>query len=132
MSEQNLMAEETYPIEGIPLIPGQDVPVRREITDWYEDGDSKYQVSLFVQSLNLLMEQPVEERLSYFQIAGISSCDVDYIFILTDLKGIHGSPPVGWDNEDGVSLGYCAHDYVTFLIRHRPYLLLYEVSDILL
>ena len=79
MSEQIIMAEETYPIEGIPVVPGQDIPVRREITDWYEDENSKYQVSLFLQSLTILMKKPVEERLSYFQIAGMSSRDVGYI-----------------------------------------------------
>ena len=79
MSEQIIMAEETYPIKGIPVVPGQNIPVRREITDWYEDENSKYQVSLFLQSLNILMKKPVEERLSYFQIAGISSRDVGYV-----------------------------------------------------
>ena len=125
------MAEETYPIKGIPLIPGRDIPVRREITDWYQDKNSKYQVSLFLQSLTILMEKPIEERLSYFQIAGISSRDMGYVLFLADLKGIHGYPSVGWDDEDPVTSGYCAHNSVTFPTWHRPYMLLYEVSDIL-
>ena len=126
------MAEETYPIKGIPLIPGQDIPVRREITDWYEDENSRYQVSLFIQSLTILMTKPIEERLSYFQIAGISSRDVDYVFILANLKGIHSYPCVGWDGVKACSSGYCAHNTVTFPTWHRPYMLLYEVSNIML
>ena len=72
MSQETLMAENTYPIKGIPLVQGQEIPVRREITAWVSDPSSKYQVSLFIQSLAKLQAIPVEERLSYFQVAGTS------------------------------------------------------------
>lgn len=72
MSQEILEVEDTYPIKGIPLVPGQEIPVRCEITAWSDDKKNKTQVSLFIQSLAKLQAKPVEERLSYFQIAGWS------------------------------------------------------------
>ncbi|KAL2052352.1 hypothetical protein ABVK25_007511 [Lepraria finkii] len=66
----------------------------------------------------MFKNKPVEQRLSYFQIAGIHC----YLF-------------VGWDGEEGVKKsrkdtdqfsGYCAHNRVTFPTWHRPYMLLYD------
>ena len=70
MSQETFIVEETYPIKGIPLVSGQEIPVRCEITAWSNDEKNKSQVSLFIQSLAKLQAKPVEERLSYFQIAG--------------------------------------------------------------
>ena len=65
------MAEQTYPITGIPLVPGAPLPVRQEITAWYTNSDNKYQVSLFVQALQIFKGIHVTERLSFFQVAGV-------------------------------------------------------------
>ena len=132
------MAGKTYPITGIPLELGQQIPTRQEITAWYKNDANKYQVSLFMQALTKFKEEPVEKRLSYFQIAGMSS---QILCILRQLigTGIHCYPLVGWDGEEGVPEppessdpfpGYCAHNRVTFPTWHRPYMLLYEVSTV--
>ncbi|OCL09390.1 Di-copper centre-containing protein [Glonium stellatum] len=112
------MSEPTYPITGIPLIPGEGLPLRQEITAWYNNDANKYQISLFMQALTIFKKVPVDQLLSFFQIAGI-----------------HCYPLVGWDGEKGVPEpgkptdpfpGYCAHNRVTFPTWHRPYMLLYE------
>ena len=72
MSQETLTVEDTYPIKGIPLVPDQAIPLRREITAWSDDAKNKKQKSLFIQSLAKLQAKPIEERLSYFQIAGWS------------------------------------------------------------
>jgi hypothetical protein len=67
------MSHETYPITGIPRVPGQPLPLRKEITAWYNDSENnKFQISLFMQALARFKGIAVEERLSYFQIAGSS------------------------------------------------------------
>lgn len=66
------MSSQTFPITGIPLVPGQPLPTRQEVTTWYENDASSHQVSLFMQALTAFMSIPIEERLSYFQIAGSS------------------------------------------------------------
>ena len=65
------MSEPTYPIVGIPLVPGAGLPLRQEITAWYKEDANKYQISLFMQALTVFKEVPVADRLSFFQIAGI-------------------------------------------------------------
>ena len=65
-----MAGQPTYPITGIPVGPTQPIPTRQEITSWYENDANKYQVSLFMQAMTVFMEAPVEERLSYFQVAG--------------------------------------------------------------
>lgn len=61
--------EQTYPIIGIPVESSQPIPTRQEITSWYGNGLG-YHVSLFMQALTAFMEIDIEERLSYFQVAG--------------------------------------------------------------
>ena len=56
------MLTETYPITGIPLVPGRPLPTRQEITAWYNNDDNKHQVSLFMQSLAQFKAMPIEER----------------------------------------------------------------------
>ena len=67
------MANGYYPIEGIPLAPGQALPTRQEITAWYNTSDNKYQVSLFMQALTVFKGLDIHEKLSYYQIAGKTS-----------------------------------------------------------
>ena len=75
MSEDRNATKGSYPITGIPLQDFQKtLPVRQEITSWYNDPNNKYQVSLFMQALTKLKEKSPEDRLSYFQIAGEMPC----------------------------------------------------------
>ena len=66
------MASKTYPITGITVEPGQQIPTRQEITAWYKNDANKYQVSLFMQALTKFKEELIENPFSYFQIAGMS------------------------------------------------------------
>lgn len=75
-----------YAITGIQEPSHGFVPVRREISSWWDVEDAKdlkdlkgvkdvrelqLQKSLFVQALNKLQEISPRERISYFQLAGI-------------------------------------------------------------
>lgn len=107
----------TFPIVGIKAGQGTDgkVPIRRDVDEWWLSNDAVdiNQKSLFLQAMSFFQQIDVEEKLSYFQIAGI-----------------HGQPLVPWDeNTKPVTpgLGYCTHDSILFPSWHRPYLLLVEV-----
>src|ERR1700722_677388 len=99
----------TYPIKGIPLVPGQPLPTRKEITAWYSNDENALQVSLFIQALNLFQKMPATDQLSYFRVAGI-----------------HGYPLVSWDGVTDPAGFYCSHQQPTFPTWHRPYVALYE------
>jgi tyrosinase len=130
------MSQQTYPITGIP-VSGGPLPVRKEISSWYADKNNEHQVSLFIQALMELQATPIENQLSYFQLAGLSCLTpMESIFRLLSSIGIHSYPLVGWDGESPAPPpdaddppGYCAHNKVTFPTWHRPYILLYEVGD---
>ncbi|MCJ1352324.1 MAG: hypothetical protein MMC33_002308 [Icmadophila ericetorum] len=103
----------TYPITGIRTSSAAK-PSRREFDEWYNSTDRNdvAQVALFILALGAFQQISVEDKLSYFQIAGI-----------------HGQPLVPWDENtssqsDGA--GYCTHNSVLFPTWHRPYLMLYE------
>jgi hypothetical protein len=64
------MSALTYPITGIPLIPGEPLPTRKEISLWYSDSANKYQVSLFMHAMITFKSTPIEELLSFFRVAG--------------------------------------------------------------
>ncbi|KZT39063.1 Di-copper centre-containing protein [Sistotremastrum suecicum HHB10207 ss-3] len=107
----------TYAITGIQQnlgpAPGQ-TPVRQEINAWAANPENIVQVNLFYLALAKFQEIPYEEKLSYFQIAGI-----------------HGLPLVPWDEKTesktpGTQNGYCTHNSILFPTWHRPYLILYE------
>ncbi|KAK7688615.1 hypothetical protein QCA50_008153 [Cerrena zonata] len=112
-----------------PTVGG--VCTRLEITDLVKN---KKQFSLFIQALcdmqgiDLDGYQPIpvatpktkyednqDDPLSFFQISGI-----------------HGLPPVAWDNSGGKGptstrwKGYCTHGTVLFPTWHRPYVALFE------
>lgn len=56
-----------YAITGI-----QNVPVRRELDEWWfsKDPTDEKQRTLFILALIKFQDMPVTEKLSYFQIAG--------------------------------------------------------------
>ena len=80
------MSEPTYPITGIPLVPGAGLPLRQEITAWYNNDANKYQISLFMQALKKFKQVPVDQRLSFFQIAGVPDLHVWYIVLYAKLS----------------------------------------------
>jgi hypothetical protein len=92
------MSGGTYPITGIPLVGGP-IPLRKEVTAWYNDyDDNKYQISLFMQALAILKERPVEDMLSFFQIAGrCPAKNIDRIVGLTKYRyPLLSSRRMGW------------------------------------
>ncbi|EWZ40660.1 common central domain of tyrosinase-domain-containing protein [Fusarium oxysporum Fo47] len=127
---------ETYPITGIPsnaerrtdnipYAPG--LPCRREIT-YYFPSDNAFiqkQWTLMVLALNRFKRLKVNEKLSYFQVAGIHAYP---------LQPWDGAAPPNKDSEDPKKLppganpygGYCEHNTITFATWHRPYMLLFE------
>lgn len=139
-------------ITGIPLPDGlvevktktipyaKNMPKRYEITEWFEmvygkkdpapgvDRDVlQKQWTLFVLGLERFKNTEIENKRSYFQVAGI-----------------HGYPQTSWDGAEkprqGTSDedrqlgknphgGYCHHNTIAFPTWHRPYMLLYEVRS---
>ncbi|KAF4439226.1 tyrosinase precursor [Fusarium acutatum] len=112
-----------YPGE-IPYVKG--LPVRKEMSSLAnsDDPEERRQWTLFVLALGRFKSMPVDEKLSYFQIAGI-----------------HGYPEVAWDGApepnhvpdkktkqagDQPFGGYCNHNNLNFPSWHRPYMLLFE------
>ena len=66
------MSDQTFAIMGIPLVPGQPLPTRQEITEWINNYSNKYQVSLFLRATTAFMGLDITQKLSYFQVAGTS------------------------------------------------------------
>lgn len=126
----------TYGIKGLPRPPNavrypgkipyvKGLPVRKEISSLANSDDPKErkQWTLFVLALERFKSMPVDDKLSYFQIAGI-----------------HGYPEVAWDGApepkhapdktkkagDQHFGGYCNHNSLNFPAWHRPYMLLFE------
>ncbi|KAG5815232.1 hypothetical protein H9Q74_002925 [Fusarium xylarioides] len=127
----------TYGIKGLPRPPNamrypgdipyvKGLPVRKEISSLAnsENPKERKQWTLFVLALERFKSIPVDDKLSYFQIAGI-----------------HGYPEVAWDGApepkhgpdkktkqagDQPFGGYCNHNSLNFPAWHRPYMLLFE------
>ncbi|KAG5781349.1 hypothetical protein H9Q73_004978 [Fusarium xylarioides] len=128
----------TYGIKGLPRPPNamrypgdipyvKGLPVRKEISSLAnsENPKERKQWTLFVLALERFKSIPVDDKLSYFQIAGI-----------------HGYPEVAWDGApepkhgpdkktkqagDQPFGGYCNHNSLNFPAWHRPYMLLFEL-----
>lgn len=69
------MSHQTYAITGIRdgTGPGLRVPSRLEIDTLYNpqaDTRTRYQFALFILALNFLQKMDINDKLSYFQIAG--------------------------------------------------------------
>ncbi|KAL6405092.1 tyrosinase precursor [Ilyonectria robusta] len=130
------MVDGTYAITGLPRpadavtktkkIPYvTNLPLRYEISAFAssKDKETRKQWTLYVLALERFKTKPVDEKLSYFQVAGI-----------------HGYPETVWDNAppprpDPVGEqppgaqpfgGYCNHNGINFPNWHRPYMLLFE------
>ncbi|KAH7013796.1 hypothetical protein EDB80DRAFT_749421 [Ilyonectria destructans] len=130
------MADGTYAITGLPRpadavnktkkIPYvTNLPVRYEISAFAgsKDKEVRKQWTLYVLALERFKTKPVDEKLSYFQVAGI-----------------HGYPETVWDNAPPPKPdpsgnqppgaqpfgGYCNHNGINFPNWHRPYMLLFE------
>ncbi|KAF2462108.1 hypothetical protein BDY21DRAFT_389512 [Lineolata rhizophorae] len=94
-----------YAIRGVQ---GSGVQSRYEIRTLQRDHPEMW--NLFLLGLQRFMAVDQDDKLSYFQIAGI-----------------HGAPWVPWDGVEGEgNLGYCTHGSNIFGTWHRPYLALYE------
>lgn len=102
--------------DQIPYIPG--MPLRHEISKLAEPNTQKGrdQWTVFGLALEKFKAMPVNERLSYFQIAGI-----------------HDYPHVSWDqgNPQAGEGSYCTRSNLSFSTWHRVYTLLFEVSRLL-
>ncbi|KAF9769351.1 hypothetical protein IL306_013251 [Fusarium sp. DS 682] len=85
MGDSLSTSDRTYGIRGLPRPPNalrypgeipyvQNLPVRKEISSLAnsDDPDERKQWTLFVLALERFKSMPVDEKLSYFQIAGIS------------------------------------------------------------
>lgn len=107
----SLVAAQNYPITGVKVAAGAEVPRRKNINAMYNYGGPQW--DLYIRSLVVLYKQDANDRLSYFQIAGI-----------------HGRPYIQWNNAGAQNsdgwLGYCPHGESLFLPWHRPYVLAFE------
>lgn len=67
----------TYPITGIrkSLGPGEQVPLRREIDEWWDSKDKNdlFQKSLYIYALNEFKKMDPKDQMSFFAIAGLQS-----------------------------------------------------------
>ena len=89
--------------------PQHPIPLRKEVTAWWNDPENAVQCSLFIQALTMFQQMNPDDELSYYQVAGI-----------------HGEPATPWDGENAPGLFYCNHQRTTFPTWHRPYVLLFE------
>ncbi|KPM45298.1 hypothetical protein AK830_g1254 [Neonectria ditissima] len=129
-----MTAEETFPISGIPAdvnsktkkIPyAPGLPSRHEISELFPSDDPAIQKqwTLFVLALNRFKALGVEDKLSYFQVAGIHAYP---------LQPWDGAAPPPKDPTTEVPAGanpyggYCEHNTIAFPTWHRPYMLLFE------
>ncbi|KAF4455889.1 tyrosinase precursor [Fusarium albosuccineum] len=101
-----------YVVKGIPEQDGEP-GIRQELRDFKRNADLW---NLYLLGLWQFQLVPMEDQLSYFQIAGI-----------------HGLPYQAWPlNDEKLEEikkqddGFCTHSSILFLTWHRPYLALFE------
>jgi tyrosinase len=59
-------------IQGIPVPAGQSPGLRTEVSAWAGAlPETSIQVSLFIRALQRFYDVPYEEKLSFFQVAGM-------------------------------------------------------------
>ena len=113
----------------IPYAPG--TPLRREISEFASPSDplTQKQWTLFVLALEKFQNMPVDQKLSYFQVAGIHGFPETPWDLASAPKQDPKPPPgqvtlpPGWQPYGG----YCHHNTIAFPTWHRPYMLLFEV-----
>jgi hypothetical protein len=121
-------------VTGIPVPQDQKIPFRREVTEWWNDPETAMERTLFIKALTNFQAVPVNQELSYYQIAGMCILAICvHNSALPDLTstslGIHGYPAQPWNNQGHAGeLWFCTHNKVTFPTWHRPYMALYEVK----
>jgi tyrosinase len=89
--------------------------------------ESQYpeQWNLFLHALSHFQAMDQNDKLSYFQLAGMSR--IKEVAKSLTLVGIHGAPYKEWDRAKGSGqMGYCAHKTNLFATWHRPYLAAFE------
>ena len=95
---------EYYAIQGIPVKPGQPLPLRQEFSVWAKDSETSIQVSLFIRALQKFYKIPYDQKLSYFQVAGRSTA--------VARAGRAGSLRLTWNRDTRLSwklgLGWCS------------------------
>ncbi|RWA09877.1 hypothetical protein EKO27_g5246 [Xylaria grammica] len=110
--------EVEYKTKKIPYAPCMPVRLRLSALAAADTPILQKQWTLFILALEKFKTLPVDQKFSYFQVAGI-----------------HGYPATAWDGADPPGkvppvpdddASYCTHNVVTFPTWHRPYLLLYE------
>ncbi len=107
----------TYGIHGVATGRGEggSLPFRREVLELQFNHPDQW--NMYMLALERLQSVDQNEKLSWYQIAGI-----------------HGRPFSAWDgvasaaNGSSSYQGYCTHNSVLFPTWHRPYLALFEVS----
>ncbi|KAF4456902.1 tyrosinase precursor [Fusarium austroafricanum] len=102
-----------YIVNGIQPIQGGHPGIRLELREFKKNTDLW---NLYLLGLWQFQQVPMDEQLSYFQIAGI-----------------HGLPYQAWPLGDKKLAeikkqddGFCTHSSILFLTWHRPYLALFE------
>ncbi|ATY59787.1 tyrosinase precursor [Cordyceps militaris] len=88
------------------------VPLRLNVNDLQAAAGPQW--DLYIQAIRAMQDMKIEDKLSYFQTAGI-----------------HGKPFIQWDapanrRRSNEWLGYCPHGEPIFLSWHRPYVMLFE------
>lgn len=140
-------------IVGAPVPPGDDVPLRLSVNDLQAAAGPQW--DLYVQALRAMQDMDSDDKLSYFQTAGMLMsvyAAAEGVYADPLRPGIHGMPYVQWDNagprQGSQWLGYCPHGVSfgsscfveqsrkiakltiiqepLFLPWHRPYVLLFE------
>ncbi|KAK2778713.1 hypothetical protein CKAH01_11639 [Colletotrichum kahawae] len=99
---------------NIPFVP--EMPVRYNVEFLATEKKLRKQWTLFVLALEKFKNKPIQDKLSYFQIAGIHAAPY---------QPWDGAPR-GPDDKSGRPLGYCVHNGLNFPTWHRPYMLLFE------
>ncbi len=115
----------SYAITGIKagLGPGEQVPLRREIDEWWfsKDKNDLNQRSLFMYALRDFMKMDPKKQLSYFGIAGNADLLVELLISGSRLQLTskrHSRPTLGalgYSNAEGRLVLCPWHDPVSYL-----------------
>ncbi|KAG5983814.1 hypothetical protein E4U55_007046 [Claviceps digitariae] len=105
------VAAQHFPLTGVHVDAGADVPLRMNVNTLYSQGGPQW--DLYLRALKSLQDKDASDPLSYFQVSGIHG--------LPYIEWEHGGPKraTGWE-------GYCPHGESIFLSWHRPFVLLFE------